>query len=75
MIKFKNIIVPIIIILTLTSCNKNDNPISPNSGKISIEGMWQENYYGNPLYEYVSIPDSENQFNLVKPDSIEKIST
>jgi hypothetical protein len=74
MIKYKGIIFTVII-LTFTSCNKNNNPISPGKERKSIEGLWQESYYGYPLSEYVLIPDSEDQFNLIKPDSIRKTST
>lgn len=71
--KYKNIALPIILILVaFSACKKDNSPISPVSVN-SIIGLWKENFYGYPNMESV-IKNDSGQYIIYKPDSILKSS-
>ena len=72
--KYKNIVLPIIVILIgFSACKKEDSPLSPILSEYSIKGLWQESFYGNTNLEIV-IKIVEEQNIIYTPDSILKTS-
>lgn len=66
----RNIIFLITIIsFFITCCNKEDSPTSPAIQENSIEGLWQESFYGIPSFELVI-----KNNNIYEPDSIIRIA-
>jgi len=74
MIKYQNILLPIVIIIIgLSACQKEDSPLSPTQTENSIQGIWQESFNGDPNLERV-IKNVSGQYIIYEPDSIFKTS-
>ena len=69
MSKRYNIILIIIISFFVTSCKKDNSPVSPIIQETSIEGLRKENFYGWSEFELVI-----KNNNIYEPDSIIRIS-
>ncbi len=68
--KSYNIFFVIIFCFLITSCKKENSPISPIIQEISIEGLWKENFYGFPDFEWIF-----GHPGISKADSIIRIAS